>query len=171
MSSFSRDSFIQLFSDSQQALRRYVQRLGRSKESSEDIVQEAFLRTYEQSQQVETPRAFLFSAARNLAIDASRRDQVRKAKPLEDSDLPGNGFLSESLESKALSEERTRLLKDAIDRLSPKRRAAFTLRVLYGYSHREIAAQLGMSPKTVENHIVRALRETHDYLRRRYRMK
>jgi hypothetical protein len=29
---------------------------------------------------------------------------------------------------------------------------------------------LGIAPKTVENHLSRALRETHEYLRKRYQL-
>lgn len=171
MSNSNRESIGRLFSDSHEALRRYIRRKGWSKETTEDIVQEAFLRTYEQAEHVEIPRAFLFAAARNLAFDVARRDQVRKAKPLEDFDLPNAESQHESLESKAMSEERSRLLKEAVEHLTPQCRAAFTLRVFYDYSHREIAERMGVAPKTVENHIVRGLRETHDYLQRRYRMK
>jgi RNA polymerase sigma-70 factor (ECF subfamily) len=62
------------------------------------------------------------------------------------------------------------LLEEAVARLSPQCRAAFTLRVFGGCSYREIAQQLRISPKTVENHIARALRQTHQYMRRRYQL-
>src|SRR5688572_25167720 len=67
MSDPGHEGFARLFSESRAALRRYVQRLVKSRAVSEEIVQEAFLRTYEQGASVQTPRAFLFSIARNLA--------------------------------------------------------------------------------------------------------
>lgn len=167
----SRDRLTRLFSDSRQALRRYVLRLVGCEETADDIVQDAFLRTYAQGDGVETPRAFLFAAARNLAFDARRKKRVQKTDSLGDfeglSVLPGD----ESLESQALAEERSRLLREAVERLSPQCRAAFTLRVFHQCSYKAIAQQLGLSPKTVENHIARAVRETHEYLRRRYQVK
>src|SRR5262245_5051950 len=42
------EGFARLFSESRAALRRYVLRLVRSREATEEIVQEAFLRTFEQ---------------------------------------------------------------------------------------------------------------------------
>lgn len=172
MSAFTRESFIRLFSESQGALRRYVRRVVKSQDTTDEILQEAFLRTYEQAERVEAPRSFLFSAARNLALDASRRDRVRKTKSGKGFDpLSGAAAGSESLEAAALSEERSKLLKAAVERLSPQCRVAFTLRVFHGYSYSDIAARMNLAPKTVENHIVRALRETHDYLERRYRTK
>jgi RNA polymerase sigma factor (sigma-70 family) len=161
--------FSRLFSESHEALRRYVRRLVKSQEAADDIVQEAFLRTYEHAERVETPRAFLFSAARNLASDARRHIRVRKTDTLGDFDATLLVSSDESLEGGALAEERSRLLKEAVERLSPRCRAAFTLRVFHARSYKEIAQSLGLSPKTVENHIARALRETHEYLRRRYK--
>ncbi len=85
----------------------------------------------------------------------------------ESSNVEGS---SESLEDQLLANESRRLLEEAVARLSPRCRAAFTLRVFDGYSYKEIAQQLCISPKTVENHIARALRETHQYLRQRYQL-
>ncbi len=143
----------------------------RSREATEDIVQEAYLRTYEQSEHIEVPRAFLFSAARNLAFDAHRRERVRKTDSLGDFDVSNVVSEDESPESALLSDERTRLLKEAIERLPPQCRAACTLRILHGLSYQEIAQRMGVTPKTVENHIARALRETHDYMRQRYQIR
>jgi RNA polymerase sigma-70 factor (ECF subfamily) len=78
---------------------------------------------------------------------------------------------SESVEDRVIADERSRLLKEAVERLSPQCRTVFALRVFHACSYKEIAQRLGLSPKTVENHIARALRETHDYLRRRYPVK
>ena len=74
----------------------------------------------------------------------------------------------ESLESELLRDERNRLIQEAIDRLPPQCRAAFTLRVFHQCSYKEVAERLGISAKTVEKHIARGLHETHTYLKRRY---
>jgi RNA polymerase sigma-70 factor (ECF subfamily) len=160
-----------LFFESGGALRRYVRRLVRSPEAAEDILQEAFLRTYEHADRVEKPRAFLFSLARNLASDARRHHRTQKTDSWGDLDASNVVAPGESVEGGLLLEERSRLLREAVERLSPQCRAAFTLRVFHACSYKEIAQRLGLSPKTVENHIARGLRETHDYLRRRYQVK
>jgi RNA polymerase sigma-70 factor (ECF subfamily) len=74
----------------------------------------------------------------------------------------------ESLESALLRDERHRLIQEAIDRLPPQCRAAFTLRVFHECSYQEVAERLGISAKTVEKHIARGLRDTHSYIKRRY---
>ncbi len=169
MSNAHDDLFGRLFSESHWALRRYVRRLVGSREAAEDVVQEAFLRTYEHAGDVKIPRAFLFSTARNLAADSRRHNRVAKTDSLGDFDAPGVVSWSASPEGQALADERTRLLKDAVERLTPQCRAAFALKVFHACSYKEIAQRLGISPKTVENHIARALRETHRYLRQRYK--
>lgn len=161
--------FAKLFSESHRALHRYVRRFVSSRESAQDIVQEAYLRTYEQGERVEIPRAFLFSTARHLAADSKRHSRIAKTDTLGDFDAPGVVPEGESLETRVLAEEQSRLLREAIEHLSPRCRAAFTLKVFHACSYKEIARRLNVSPKTVENHIARALRETHDYLHRRYR--
>jgi len=159
--------FSRFFSESQHALRRYVRRLVHSRETADEIVQEAFLRTYEHTARLETPRAFLFSVARNLASDARRQHRARKTFSVGDLDISNVVSPGESVEGGMICEEQARLLKEAVERLSPQCRAAFTLRVFYAYSYKKIAKRLGLSPKTVEKHIARGVRETHQYVRRR----
>jgi RNA polymerase sigma-70 factor (family 1) len=158
-----------LFSESHRALRRYVRRLVGSKEKAEDIVQDAFLRTYEHRQNVTTPRAFLFSAARNLAIDARRHERIAKTDSVGDFDSSGVVSSAATPEAQALGDERSRLLREAIEHLPPQCRAVFALKVFHACSYQEIAERLGISVKTVEKHVGRGLTDTHQYLRRRYR--
>lgn len=169
MSDPRHDPFSRLFSESGGALRRFVRRLVGSKETADEIVQEAFTRTYECSAIVKSPRAFLFSTARNLAADSRRHERVAKTDLVADVDSLLMAAPGESPEAALLAEERSQTLKQAVERLPPQCRAAFALKLFYGYSYKEIADQLGISPKTVENQIARGLRDTHAYLRRHYR--
>jgi RNA polymerase sigma-70 factor (ECF subfamily) len=163
------DLFTKLFTESRQALHRYIRRFVRSNETAKEIVQEAFLRTYRQRESVKTFRAFLFSTARNLAANEYRHRRTREADVMGDLHDSRVKIECESLESQFLRDERTRLIQEAIDRLPPQCRAAFTLRVFHECSYKEVADRLGISAKTVEKHIARGLRETHGYLKRRYR--
>jgi RNA polymerase sigma-70 factor (family 1) len=161
--------FTKLFAESRQALVRYIRRFVGSSETAKEIVQEAFLRTYRQRESVTTLRAFLFSTARNLAANEYRHRRTIEAGSVGDLLDSRVKIECESLESQFLRDERTRLIQEAIDRLPPQCRAAFTLRVFHECSYKEVADRLGISAKTVEKHIARGLRETHSYLKRRYR--
>jgi RNA polymerase sigma-70 factor, ECF subfamily len=158
------DSFTKLFAESRQALHRYIRRFVRSGETAKEIAQEAFLRTYRERESVITLRAFLFSTARNLAANENRH---RRAVERGADDLRPSAE-GESVESELLRDERNRLVQQAIDRLPPQCRAAFTLRVFHEYSYSEVADHLGISVKTVEKHISRGMRETNRYIKMRY---
>jgi RNA polymerase sigma-19 factor, ECF subfamily len=163
--------FARLFAESGAALRRYVRRLVQSADSAEEIVQEAFLRTYEHARSDRPPGALLYSIAHNLAMDHHRHARRVKACAWEEEGSSGAAHgEGESLEAWLLQEERSSLLKNAVERLAPQCRAAFALRVFHGCSYRDIAGELGISEKTVEAHVSRGIRETYRYLRRRYQL-
>lgn len=168
MSDSPNQRFARLFAESRDALRRYVRRLVRSGETAEDIVQEAFLRTYERGGGAHTPRAFLFSTARNLATDRRRHERAVSAHSVSHlEELRALGAAG-ALEDVLIADEASRHLKHAIDRLPPQSQAVLTLKVLHGYSYKEIAAILGLAEKTVEKHIGRGLDRVHTYLSAKY---
>lgn len=158
-----RDLIGRLYSSSQRALRSYVRRLVASGDTADEIVQEAFLRTYENVARLDTPRAFLFTTARNLASSARRTTQAHKTETLGDLESLGVES-SDSPEDRAAADEELRLLQQAVAQLPPQCSAVFSLRIFHNCSYKEIAKRLGIAPKTVENHIARAVRETHQYL-------
>jgi RNA polymerase sigma-70 factor (ECF subfamily) len=159
--------FTQLFAEYGRALHRYIRRFAESNETTKEIVQEAFLRTYRERDSVKTLRAFLFSTARNLAANEYRHRRRVERIGLRNRDAWAQSQ-SESPETELLRDERNRLIQEAIDRLPPQCRAAFTLRIFHGCSYKEVADRLGISAKTVEKHIARGLRDTHAYLEGRY---
>ena len=163
------ETFTKLFAESRLALLQYIRRFVRSSETAKEIVQEAFLRTYRERQSINTPRAFLFSTARNLAANEVRHRRTVERDMVESFDESRVDAEHESLESELLRDERNRLLAQAIDRLPAQCRAAFTLRVFHECSYKEVADRLGISVKTVEKHISHGIRETNRYLKLQYR--
>jgi RNA polymerase sigma-70 factor (family 1) len=164
------ETFIKLFAESRQALHRYIRRFVGSTETAKEIVQEAFLRTYRERESAITPRAFLFSTARNLAANEVRHRRTVERDTFGHADELRLDAEYESLESALLRDERNRLIQQAIDRLPPQCRAAFALRIFHGHSYKEVADRLGISVKTVEKHISRGMRETNRYLQIQYRV-
>jgi RNA polymerase sigma factor (sigma-70 family) len=162
--------FEQLFVQHGGALRRYVRRFVGSGDAAEDIVQEVFLRAYAQPAQALFPKAFLFTIAHNLSMNWLRRRKTAATDSMGDLDAVGVYDMNSHLEGPLIADEELRLLKEAVEQLPPQCRAAFALRVFQAQPYEEIARMLGISPKTVEKHISRGIRETHAYLRRRYAM-
>jgi RNA polymerase sigma factor (sigma-70 family) len=163
------DTFAKLFIETQAALRKYVRRLVRSDTAAEEIVQESFFRTFQRGSDAHTPRAFLFTVARNLAFSFRTQGRATQSNELGDSAPLEVVSTCDGPETALLSAERSQLLEQAVARLPPRCRAVFILRAFHGLSHKEIAQKLGLSPKTVENHLARAVRDTHEYIIRRYR--
>jgi RNA polymerase sigma-70 factor (ECF subfamily) len=160
--------FARLFVESRDALGRYVRRLVKTRGAAEDIVQEAFLRTYTHGEPSEPLRPYLFSIARNLASKEHRHARVVDASSNQDLSITELHGTCESAEDAALADERMRLLNEAVQSLPPQCRAAFTLRMFQDRSYKEIAAQLRISAKTVEKHIALGTTRVHAALAKRY---
>jgi len=168
MPEFRHDRFTRLFMESREALNRYVRRLVRSRESAEEIVQEAFTRTYEKGGSAPEPRAFLFLTARNLAADHRRKARHRSEQPIDGIDTLSIVAADSFQDERVITDEASQILKQAIERLPPQCHAALTLRVFHGYSAKEIGVTLGVSQKTVEKHVSKGLIRVHNYVRARY---
>ena len=134
----------------------------------DDLVQETFARVVaaQRSAPIATAKAFLFTTARNLAIDRIRRDQIIGIEPLTEierlsvfEDVPG---VSETVGRR----QELELLTQAIQSLPERCRQVLTLRKIYGLSQREIAAQLGISEHTVEAQVGNGMRKCAEFLAR-----
>ena len=162
------ETFTKLFAEYRGALHRYIRRFVASNETTKEIVQEAFLRTYRQLDSVKAFKAFLFSTARNLAVNEYHHRQVVETDRLRHLADPSAEAEGQSPEAQVIKDEWNRLIQEAVNRLPPQCRAALVLRVFHQCSYKEVAERLGISAKTAEKHIARGLREIHVYLDRRY---
>ena len=120
-----------------------------SDEDAEDAVHEAFLailRHMDDISDVPDPktRAFVVLIAERKAIDLLRRNARRDALPLEEECVgitippPGDGGLA-----------------DAMAQLKPRQRELLLLRYYVGYSTREAAQLLGMTPSAAHKELTR----------------
>jgi RNA polymerase sigma-70 factor (ECF subfamily) len=118
-------------------------------ESAEDLVQETYLRASAyQGAEVRNPRALLIQIASNAARDSARR---RASRPvlLELGDQEG-----------ATPEDQAQslVLKQVILSLPPLLKQVFVLSRFAGLTYEEIADQCGISVKTVEWRMTKALK-------------
>ena len=148
------------------ALQKYLRKFTAGAEDVEDLVQEAYVRVCAMpAAQVESPRALLFSIARNLAVDRARQklshatDDVADFEPLNVS--------SEEAQPDEQVDLRRRFESfcDVVDSLPPLCRRVFVLRKVYQLSHAEIAQVLGLSHSTIEKHVAKGLLRCRDRLR------
>jgi len=148
------------------ALRRWLRGRFPSLPDVDDIVQESYVRLIRAKEEgrVGYARAYLFTTARNFVFDLFRRDQVVVFEPVADM-----AALSVIEEGPGVAESVSRqqeldLLADAVRVLPDRCRQVLTLRLLYGLSHKEIAAELGISAHTVKAQLAKGMRRCAEYL-------
>jgi len=130
----------------------------RGQDAAEDLVQEAFVRVWERRRQLRldaSPRAYLYRVLRNLITDEFRRHRMRERfrwfKSLgEPAEVPSPSATLEAGELASAAER-------AIAALPERRRDVFVLAHLHGLSYREVGETLGITPRTVANHMTLAL--------------
>lgn len=134
----------------------------------DDVVQESLARVWRArgTAAIASGRAFLFTTARNLALDLARRDRVVAFEPLTDSQasfVPTDG--PGVCETVAKTQE-LEILTQAIQSLPDRCRQVLTLRKIYGLPQKEIAAQLGIAEHTVEAQVANGMRRCAAFLAR-----
>ncbi|ASW57363.1 RNA polymerase subunit sigma [Plantactinospora sp. KBS50] len=131
--------------------------VGGDRQRAEDLVQETLLRAWRHPEALDpgrgSVRAWLFTTARNLAIDAWRRRSSRVGEVVTDN-LPeppqGPDEADRAVEAWTVAE--------ALGRLSPTHREVLVECFYLGRSVAEAAARLGVPPGTVKSRTHYALR-------------
>jgi len=146
------------------ALYGYLLRLTGRQDAAEDIFQEVFLKLVRNPAaygEREKFRAWLFTVARNAAMDHFRREGARGEVPLEgDGERPGPADYAASPEpgpeAAAVNKELGEKIAAALARLSQDQREVFYLRHYSGLSFKEIAEMLSVPIGTVLARMSRA---------------
>lgn len=134
----------------------YVKRMLADVDAAEDVVQEAFVRLWEERARwwaSSAPRAVLYRIARNLALNELKAHGFRE-RQLERTSRPTTSLTPIQLLE---CEELHAAVTQAVNALPPRRRAVFVLARFHGMSHREIAQALEIAPQTVANQMATAL--------------
>jgi RNA polymerase sigma factor (sigma-70 family) len=161
--------FIEEVQPHEPTLRAYLHQNFPGLTDVDDVVQETYLRLLRArvDGKLRSARGFLFTAARNLALDVFRR---RRTAPFE-ANVNGALFLvpecGPSADETACREQELGLLAEAIESLPRRCRQVLKLRKIYGLSHREIAVHLEISERTVNVHLGHGVRRCATFLRRR----
>lgn len=163
-------AFEAFFRATHSGLTRFADSLVRDSAVAADLVQEAYARLWERRADLDPTRsikALVYRTVRNLAYNRARDRRTRAdllaehaagtplATGVSDSPLP-----DAEADAKALDLRLTAW----IEALPDRQREALTLSRFDGLSHAEIADVMGVSPRTVNNHLVQALRTLRDRL-------
>lgn len=127
-------------------------------EDPEDNVQAVFGRLMEIKDRphIDISRWLIFKIANNLVADRFRWRDRHKATPMED--VSDKHLEAHTPLQDRIFEGKERLLefKDRLEELPPRCKQVFVLHRVFGFSHKEVAAQLGISVSTVEKHMIKA---------------
>jgi RNA polymerase sigma-70 factor (ECF subfamily) len=175
------DRFAQALDRNQGSLLRYVGRmLGRRDAGAEDIVQECFLRLHRAWREADGPadarvRAWLFTAAHNLTMDAIRkrtRRRLWRTQPPDPRSLPeGTAGRDDpadefdALERITRSEAAAAALA-ALDCLPDEQQHVVLMKVIEGLTFRQIAKAVGISLGSVNGRLTRGLATLAEQLKR-----
>lgn len=158
------DGFEALFRTHYEGLVRFATRLVNSRMEAEEIVQDVMFKVWERREQLEVGDAlktYLFRATRNHALNLLRR---RRLERLWQATLPREER-SVAAEEADDSSEMERAVRRAIDALPDRCREVFLLSREHALSYSAIAATMGISVKTVETQMGRALKALRASLR------
>ena len=160
------------------AIHNFIYRMVHDREQVEDLTQEAFIKAFSSLKNFNEEFAFstwLYKIATNNCIDYIRKKKLQMYsidKPIESKDsdftfeLPDETY---EADHELISDQRTVMLRKAIDQLPEKYRRVIFLRHVEEKSYEEIAAQLKLPIGTVKAHIFRAREILYRQLRHKIR--
>ena len=155
----------------------FILRYVGEKAQAEDLLQEVFLRVIKGADSYQKQAKFttwLYTIARNLCVDNSRRGKHRKAYSLDvpmEQDGKEGGTLLDVVADKAAGTDRKVISKElhgrlhaAIGKLSEDQREVFLMREFLDMPFREIADVVGCPENTVKSRMRYALEKLREEL-------
>ncbi len=136
----------------------------KNKEVSEEIVSDVFIKIWENHKtinNINNIKSFLYTCVKNSCISYIRKSGKNKfvtIDELEDFLIPE----TQSIENEIIDSEIIKNIYKAVEQLPAKCKIVFTLAKFNGLKYKEIAEIMGISEKTVNNHLVNALKKIRE---------
>jgi RNA polymerase sigma factor (sigma-70 family) len=142
------------------ALTRFLRRPWLNSSDVADLCHDVYIRVLEAAERQKpiSPRAFLFTTARNLLIDRTRRSRVVPISLLQEVDSP-NVITDDISPERSISGLQQLLrLTQAFESLPERCKEVVWMRKIEDIPQKQIAQRLGIAESTVEAHLVRGMR-------------
>ena len=157
--------------DEKLLIRWLTKKLGDA-DAAHDVAQSVFMRVwaFAETSRVENPRALIFKAAGNLALnEIKRRNRFyrRHVTPSEHSEedaLENVASPAPSPEMQTSARQDLKHIMLAIRALPDRPRQAFMMNRFDGLSYKEIAQSLGVSESSIEKYMIEALKRLRQAL-------
>jgi len=159
-----RHAFQTFFEATYPSVVRYARGFTRDEAAANDVAQEIYLRLWNSRASLDenrSLRALLYVSARNLALNYNRKHTFREMAHQTMKQPAPPPLPDDTLGAQELAEK----IKAWIQDLPARRREAFQLSRFDGLSYQEIAQVMGLSERTVEQHIRLALSTLRDRLK------
>lgn len=160
------EAFHELFLESYNPLMRYANTFISDTDVTKDILQEVYAQLWQIRDRIDADKslkALLYRMTKNRCINYIRSQRTTRLDDVAASDIP-----SEEMEPMSLDGQSDvmleRKLSEWIEILPERQREAFELSRFDGLDHHEIAKVMDCAPRTVNNHIVSALKTLREKL-------
>jgi len=158
--------FEKVFKDYYERLCNYANTFVNDMDEAEEMVQSTFLALWEKRENIDihtSVKSYLYQAVHNQSINKIKHYQVRQVHS-EYVKHHGDFGTYDSSQS-ILGEELEKQINTAIESLPPQCQTVFKLSRFENLTYAEIAQQLDISVKTIENHMGKALRIMREQLK------
>ena len=161
----NREAFTKIYATHLNNLYRYVFLFTKSKEESEEILQDLFIKIWENREklaEVDSFKNYIFRIAKNKMLDNIRHLQTRQRVFAE---IKRTKDIAEfTTTDHCVYREYYQVVQQAIEKLPPKRKLIFRLNIENGLSPDEIAHKLSISKSVVQKQTYKASHFVREYL-------
>jgi len=154
----NRAAFEAIFDLYEKRLYYFVFSITKSEYATEEILQEAFIKIWTKKETIDPSRSFesfIFTIAKNLTYNYLRN--IANQQSLKEEYWKNISSLNEETKDSILLAEYEDIVNDILQQIPTQKRSIYILSKQQGKSNKEIADLLGITQKTVKNHLWKTL--------------
>ena len=159
-------AFEMIFRSYYQPLCRYAYSFLEDKEEAEEVVQSAFITIWEKRNGLDIQtslKSYLYRMVRNACLNVIKHEKIKQQHVAHELAVTESSY--ESVSQKVYANELELKISEAMKTLPDQCRLVFQLSRFEELKYQEIADQLQISVKTVENHMGKALKIMREQLK------
>jgi RNA polymerase sigma-70 factor, ECF subfamily len=159
-------AFEMIFRTYYQPLCNYAYTFLQDKEEAEEIVQSTFMSVWEKHSTISirsSIKSYLYAMVRNACLNVIKHEKIKQRHVVEEIALSPQSH--DAVTNTVASTELETRIQEAMEKLPEQCRLVFKLSRFEELKYSEIAEQLDISVKTVENHMGKALKIMREQLK------